>query len=75
MENKVDDIFRDVMEWEAEEKVSDDMSPDTVEEWDSLISMELLTEIEKAFSVKFDFEEMVNIESIGDIKKILRQKL
>lgn len=75
MENQVDEIFRNVMEWGEADKVSDDMSPDTVEEWDSLISMELILKIERAFSVKFDYEEIVDMESIGDIKRVLRQKL
>lgn len=75
MENQVDEIFRNVMEWGETDKVSDDMSPDTVEEWDSLISMELILKIERAFSVKFDYEEIVDMESIGDIKRVLRQKL
>lgn len=75
MENQVDEIFCDIMEWESTESVSDDMSPDTVEEWDSLVSMELILKIEKTFSIKFEYEEIVDMESIGDIKRVLRKKL
>ena len=75
MENQVDEIFCDIMEWESTEGVSDDMSPDTVEEWDSLVSMELILKIEKTFSIKFEYEEIVDMESIGDIKRVLRKKL
>lgn len=75
MEDQIDKIFRDIMEWEETDEISDDMSPDTVEDWDSLTSMELFLKIEKAFSIKFGYEEIVEMESIGDIKRVVRQKL
>ena len=51
--------------------LDDRTTPADVEEWDSFNALLLITELEKNFHVKFNLEEVVEVKSIGDIKKIL----
>lgn len=53
-------------------KISDRTSPADVKAWDSFRGLLLITEIEKAFQIKFSMDEILSIKDIGSIKKILR---
>lgn len=53
------------------EQVTDEMSPDNTEEWDSFNGLLLATELEKAFQVTFSIEEVISVTCVADIKKIL----
>lgn len=75
MEQKVEEIIREILELPGNFDIRDDMSAETVEEWDSLVSMQLVLALEKEYHVKFDYNEIINMETIGDIKKILREKI
>lgn len=75
MDEKIEQIFRTVMDWEDDAVVDDSMSPDTVEEWDSLVTMTFTIELGKEFGIKFDYDEIVAMNSIWDIKRILGKKL
>ena len=54
-------------------KISDDTSPENLEEWDSFNFYVLLDEIEKGFDVKFNLDETLDIKKIGDLKKLLEK--
>jgi acyl carrier protein len=56
------------------EKVTDDLSMAKVESWDSLQHMNLVASIETAFAVEFTFEEIVVMQTVGEIKRILHEK-
>ncbi|MDA3818140.1 MAG: acyl carrier protein [Prolixibacteraceae bacterium] len=47
---------------------------DDVEGWDSLHHMMIITEIEKAFGVKFDFMEILDLKTVGDICDLVKQR-
>lgn len=53
-------------------RITDDTSPMNVKKWDSFGGLLLVTEIEKAFGVKFSMKEILSIKDIGSIKKILK---
>lgn len=75
MENRINDIFREVLEWDDEKEVVDEMNSDNVEDWDSLVSMSLVLQLEKEFQIKFRYDEVLEMESVGDIKRIVAEKL
>jgi len=54
-------------------RISDKTSPKTAKEWDSFGGILLITEIEKAFDIKFSMEEILSIKDVSDIKKILKK--
>jgi len=56
-----------------ENKISDDMSRKNVEEWDSMAHLMLVSEIESAFEVTLSDDDIIEIDTVGDIKKILKK--
>jgi acyl carrier protein len=55
-----------------DEQYLDQNGPDTIETWDSLAMVRIAAGIGEAFGYDMTPEEMVSLESIGDIKAILR---
>jgi len=43
------------------------MSPDDLDQWDSLNHLRLITEVESAFSVRLTMQQIQKIESLQDI--------
>lgn len=64
--NKVADIIRKSVK-QARLEITTDTSSSDVKGWDSLQHMMILTEIENEFSIKFDFLEILEMKSVGDI--------
>jgi acyl carrier protein len=56
------------------ESVSDASSPETLRRWDSLRHLDLLNTIEDAYGVRFSTAEIMRANSVGDIRKLLREK-
>ena len=44
-------------------QVNDETSPDSLMQWDSLSHVQMLSELEKSFSVKINPEEGINLET------------
>ena len=55
-----------------DEQYSEENGPDTIETWDSLAMVRIATGVEETFGCSMTPEEMVSLDSIGDIKAILR---
>ena len=54
-------------------QVSDDISRKDSEAWDSLAHLMLINEIETTFEVSFSDDDIVEINTIGDLKQKLRK--
>jgi len=70
-EKKLHALLSDILKINIEE-IKDEMSPETVETWDSFNGLMLAAELEKVFEVVFDMEEIISTKDIHDIKKNLR---
>jgi acyl carrier protein len=55
------------------DKVSDADGPQTIEEWDSLRHMIMVSALEKAFNVKLTTADVIEMVNVGKIKDILRR--
>ncbi len=75
MEKKVEEIFREVMEMDDDQQLSGDMSSDNMEEWDSIASMSLVMKLEEAFGIKYEFDDIVQMDSLEAIKKVTAGKV
>jgi len=53
--------------------ISDDMSRKKVEEWDSMAHLMLVSEIEAAFEVTMNDDDIMRIQTVNDIKKVLEK--
>jgi acyl carrier protein len=56
-----------------ESQINDDMSRKTVKEWDSMAHLMLVSEIESAFEVTMDDDDIMEIQTVADIKKTLQK--
>ena len=56
-----------------EATISDSMSRKTVKEWDSMAHLMLVSEIETAFEVTMNDDDIMEIQTVADIKKTLQK--
>jgi len=54
-------------------EVNDEISRKDAEAWDSLAHLMLINEIEATFEVSFSDDDIVKIDTIGDLKDKLRK--
>lgn len=71
----IEHIFREVMELDETEELYDEMSADNLEEWDSLASMSLVIQLEKKFAIKFEFDDVIQMDSLGSVKRVVMGKV
>ena len=71
---RVQEIFRDELDLE-ELVLTDEMTADDVEEWDSLSHVQLVVALEKAFGVKFTSREILSWDNVGDLVDCIYKKL
>ena len=58
----------------SEENISDDATMNDIPGWDSLTNMDLITAIEEGFCIELDGDEIAEMTSIGNIRKVLITK-
>ena len=56
------------------EEVTDEVSPDTIDDWDSLSHLRLVTALEEAFALKFENAEIMDMTTVGAIRDIVERK-
>jgi acyl carrier protein len=56
------------------DQLSDDSSPDSVEQWDSLAAMTLVALIEDTFSVTLSTRDIMKMRTIGLARSVLTAK-
>lgn len=49
----------------------EDLQAGDLDAWDSLGHVNLLLEVQKAFNVTFDVTEMIEVESLADLRALL----
>lgn len=54
-------------------EVTDESSKDTIEEWDSMGNMSLVTGLEEEFKVSLSIADAMEMTSVQHIKRILRE--
>ena len=73
IKEKLETIFRDVFD-DEEIEIYEEMTADDVEDWDSLIHIQLIVAVEKAFSVKFQTAEVISLNNVGEFMELLKEK-
>ena len=67
-------IFQDMFD-DDELVVTDETNAAQIEDWDSLAQIRLIVAIEKHFSIKFVFEELQNLNNVGEMVDLIQKKL
>ena len=53
---------------------SEDISQQLLAKWDSLAMVQLITELERRFSIEFDLDEINRLRSYAEIREVLSRK-
>ena len=72
MKEKVIEIMKDVLETED---ISLNTSQENCESWNSLRHLNLVSELEEAFNMEFEPEEIADMHSVNSIIEIIKKKL
>ncbi len=70
---KLEALFSNLLQ-EPIESINEETSPRSTRSWDSLKHLELVIAIEGAYSVQFSMPEIVGLNSLGNIRQMLKLK-
>ncbi|RKI28139.1 acyl carrier protein [bacterium 1xD8-6] len=70
---KLNEVFREVFD-DQSIIVSDMTTANDIERWDSLMHINLLFAIENAFEIRFDIEEGLILQNVGEMADIILRK-
>jgi acyl carrier protein len=72
--SKLTSIFRRVFSNDSLE-ITNELTANDVDNWDSLTHMLLITEIEESYSIKFKLKDLNKMKNAGDMINIIESKL
>jgi acyl carrier protein len=70
---KVENLLSEVLQVPAS-AITDDLTMKNVDAWDSLKHMELIVALEQSFDIQLSFDEIVAMQSVSEIKRVLRER-
>ena len=73
MEDILKNIIADILSVKLE-IINDEMTFENTEAWDSLKHMEMIAALEEEFEIEFTADEIVNVVTYVEIKKVLVEK-
>ena len=62
-------VFRD-----SSLQISEQTTPKDIAKWQSLTHMELIDSIEKHYKIKFSLKEVISLQNVGDIVRLIETK-
>ena len=68
-----EEILTDVFDVDKSD-LTDETTPDELETWDSVTHMDIIARFEENFDIEFEVEEITEMDTIGNMKEVLRQK-
>lgn len=71
---KLTEIFRNVFGNQSLE-LTNDLTANDVDNWDSLTHMILIAEVEDEFSIKFKLKDLNKMKNVGEMINIINSKL
>lgn len=72
LREKLNDIFCEVFD-DDEIELTEDMTADDIEEWDSLMHVTLIVSIEREFGIQLNAAEIGQLENIGAMVTLLEK--
>lgn len=74
VKEKLQDVFREVFD-DDEIIISDEMTANDIDEWDSLTHIQLIVACEKEFGCKFKTTEIIDLKNVGEFIALLKRKI
>jgi acyl carrier protein len=66
-------VFQKVL-GEKDITITREMTAQDMEEWDSLRHIQLISEVERAFGIKFKLREVLGMKNVGDLTDLIHIK-
>lgn len=73
VDGAVENLLCEVLQIPAS-TITEDLAMKDIVAWDSLKHMELIVSLEQSFGIELSFEEIVTMRSVGEIKRVLRER-
>ncbi|MDA9574281.1 acyl carrier protein [Porticoccaceae bacterium] len=70
----VQEIFRDIFD-DDEIIILDETNSDSIEDWDSLNHINLVSSIEKEFGIRFALGELIELKDVGSMIDLMLVKM
>ena len=70
---KLKSVFEKVLE-ENDITITREMTAEDIETWDSLHHVQLISEVETAFGIKFKLREVLRMKNVGDLIDLIDVK-
>ena len=71
--DKLKYVFQKVLE-EKDLTITREMTAQDVEKWDSFRHVQLISEVESAFGIKFKLREIMSMNNVGDLIDLIDMK-
>jgi acyl carrier protein len=71
--DKLKSVFQKVLE-ENDITITREMTAQDIEKWDSLRHIQLISEVERAFGIKFKLREVLRMKNVGDLIDLIHAK-
>ena len=71
--HKLNEIFQEVFD-DDDLAIKPDYSAGDVDGWDSLTHIRMLLTVEKTFGVKFSTSEVGQLQTVGDLVRLIQSK-
>jgi acyl carrier protein len=73
LNEKVEGLLADVLQIPVA-TITDELAMKDTDVWDSLKHMELVVSLEQSFGIELSFDDIVAMQSVGEIKRVLRER-
>lgn len=74
LKQQLNDIFCEVFD-DDQIRISEEMTANDVDGWDSLSHVNLIVTIESRFNIKFSHKELLTFKNVGDLLASIRSKI
>jgi acyl carrier protein len=74
LKEQLNEIFCEVFD-DDDIRISEEMTANDVDGWDSLSHVNLIVSIESKFNIRFSQKELLTFKNVGDLLDAIRSKL
>ncbi len=73
LRSRITETFRNVFD-DSALVLSDDMTAEDVDQWDSLSHINLIVALEREFRIKFTTGEVSKLKNVGELTSLIQRK-
>ncbi|OLS27753.1 MAG: Acyl carrier protein [Candidatus Heimdallarchaeota archaeon LC_3] len=72
MTSKLTEILEKLFQL-PQDKITDNINQETLEAWDSMLHLILITELEESFNIQIEEDDILTMKTVSDIKNVLKK--